>query len=137
MSTDALVIKDSMKILNLTSNCPQFYAFPWSKITKLNENRIELYHQDIYEPVSIIKMNINDKNISYKKWIPTTLTENSPITNNWDKNKEWYDQQYDKIKKLNTVHCECCSDHKYYSELSNTIETLTCSSIPLKKICII
>ena len=129
MSTDTLIVKDSMKIINLANSCPQFYAFPWSKITKLNSDRIELYHQDVYEPVSIIKMNINDKNISYKKWIP-----NESITDEWDKktNREWNDQMWGKIKILTMGHCSCCSKHEQHNELLKTITTLKSTSIKLK-----
>lgn len=91
---ETLQIPESIKIYG---SYPKVYGFPWTTLTNITEEYIELHCENDYEPTAIIRMNINDDNIEI----------NSQIENK----KQWRDDMYKKLNKLNMRHCKCCPNH--------------------------
>lgn len=94
---ELLSIPKNIETIYTLDDSPKFYWYPSSTITNIDDHHIEIYHQHIYEPVSIITMNIDVDDIQYEKF---------------DGNKDkWDNDKYKKCRKLNMVHCECCMNH--------------------------
>ena len=83
--------------IKVFNNEPKIYAYPWTRLTNITDNYVELHCAVDYEPTAIIKINVHDDNINIE---------------NFDGNKEqWENDMNEKLERLNTPHCVCCQHH--------------------------
>lgn len=87
-------MEEATKIYN---NYPTFYQYPYTTLTSVTNDYIELHCEKYYEPTAIIRININDDTVETENFV--------------ENKKQWRDDMYEKLNKLNMVHCQCCPNH--------------------------